>query len=212
MPLVDLSHPISTDMPGYPGTAPLSIVKTATLDDVGFEERNIIMSSHAGTHMDAPAHMIRDGQSLDRFPVDHFMGPAIVIELPAVSSLPIKVTDLEPHQNRIEAVEFVLLYTGWDRFWGRPDYFTRFPVLDMAAASWLGLFALKGLGIDTPSFDRDNSTNYPIHNLLLSRGIVLIENLTNLKRLQRVPFTLSCFPLPIKQADGSPVRAIAIVP
>lgn len=211
MPIVDLSYPIFTGMPEYPGTEPLSIVTAARHDDAGFEERRIIMSAHTGTHMDAPVHVIPGGKSLDHFPIDHFMGPGVAVDLTAVTSSRIRIADLEPYQDRLMTSAFVLLHTGWDRYWGRPDYFTRFPVLDPEAAQWLCGFAPKGMGVDAPSFDHDNSTKYPIHNLFLSRGIVLIENLTNLKRLQRVPFTLSCLPLPIQQADGSPVRAIAIV-
>jgi len=211
MQIIDLSHPITPTMPVYPGTAPPSIVTTAAIDENGFKEHQIVFSTHTGTHVDAPAHMLQDAKSLDCLPLDQFMGRAVTLNLDATSSQQIGVTELELHAGRLNTVDFVLLHTGWSKFWGQPSYFERFPVLDRDAARWLGSLGLKGLGIDAPSLDDANSSNYPIHKFFLSRKIVLIENLTSLDRLGQTPFTMACFPLPIQQADGCPVRAVAVI-
>jgi kynurenine formamidase len=211
MQIIDLSHPIAATMPVYPGTAPPSIVPTAILDKDGFVEHQIKISTHIGTHVDAPAHMLPDTESLDRLPLDHFMGNAVTLNLSAIASQKIDVAELEPHHGRLKKADFVLLHTGWSKYWGQPSYFKRFPILDRDAARWLGGLDLTGLGVDTPSLDDANSIDYPIHKHFLSRNVVLIENLTNLDQLPQTPFTVACFPLPIHQADGCPVRAVAII-
>ncbi len=211
MQIVDLSHPISAAMPVYPGTAQVSIVTTAAIDGNGFEEHQIVFSTHTGTHVDAPAHMLANTKSLEHLPLDQFMGRAVTLNLNALPSQKIGVAELKPHHDRLNRAAFVLLHTGWSKYWGQPRYYKRFPVLDHSAARWLGNFGLKGLGIDAPSLDAPGSSDYPIHKLFLSRNVVLIENLTHLDRLPQAPFTLACFPLPIQRADGSPVRAVAII-
>ncbi len=104
-----------------------------------------------------------------------------------------------------------LLHTGWSQFWGTEDYFGNFPVLHPDAATYLSAFNLKGIGSDTISFDPVDSVELPVHHILLSAGIILIENLVNLNKLPQHDFTFSCFPLNIKNGDGSPVRAVGIV-
>ena len=206
-----MSHPISSSMPVYPGTAPPSLTSTAALDENGFVEHLVQFSTHIGTHVDAPAHMLPGAKSLDRLPLNHFMGHAVALNLSTIDSKEIGVTELEPYHDRLDTADFVLLHTGWGKYWGQSRYFKQFPVLDRDAARWLSSLGLKGLGIDTPSLDNANSFDYPNHKHFLSRNVVLIENLTNLDRLPQTPFTLVCFPLPIQRADGCPVRAVALI-
>ena len=80
MNLIDLTHPISEDMPVYPGTEPPVIVTGCTVAEDGFFEKKITLFSHTGTHIDAPAHLLEDGRTLDYFPVDRYVGPAIVLD------------------------------------------------------------------------------------------------------------------------------------
>ena len=107
--------------------------------------------------------------------------------------------------------EFLLLHTGWSRFWGTKNYFAGYPVLSAEAALWLDSFELKGLGLDTISADEADSHDFPNHNILLGSDSIIIENLMNLDVLPGKHFMFSCFPLKIDQADGSPVRAVAII-
>ena len=211
MRIIDLSHPIHPTMPVYPGTAPPSIAATAALDKDGFEEHQITFTTHTGTHVDAPSHMLADAETLDRLPLAQFMGPAVMINLNTVASPKIDISALQRYEDQLHPAEFVLLHTGWNRYWGQSRYFEQFPVLERKAALWLGNFALKGIGVDTPSFDAATSTGYGVHKLFLSRNVLLIENLTNLQQLPHTPFTLACLPLPLQQADGCPVRAVAII-
>ena len=211
MRIVDLSHPIHPAMPVYPGSSPPRIDILTEVQADGFEERRLELSTHTGTHVDAPAHMLAEAEPLSRLPLEHFYGRAIMLPLVDHDSPQILKSDLQPNYGRLIKADFVLLHTGWSRYWGQAVYFDQFPVLDAGAALWLSDLGLKGIGIDTPSVDPRDCNDYTIHKTLLRRSVVLIENLTNLNQLPQDLFTFVCFPLPVHQADGSPVRAVAII-
>ena len=209
--IVDLSHVISPAMPVYPGT-PSPVIKTAfCIRENGFLEKQITLCSHTGTHIDAPAHMLEGGKTLDQLPIDRYSGRAFVFDATSIKKPCIDVQDLVPCHKVLEISDFILLRTGWGRFWGTPKYFLEYPVLTGKAAAWLGRFDLKGIGMDVISADRDDSVDYPVHKLLFGRGLIVIENLAGLDRLLHQRFIFSCFPLKIEHAEGSPVRAVAMI-
>ena len=105
-------------------------------------------------------------------------------------------------------VDFVLFWTGWSRYWGQEQYLRQYPILTAEAASYLGKCQLKGVGIDAISFDAIDSKAFEIHQQLLAQELVLIENLTRLEEVQRGA-NFFALPLPLSEADGSPVRAFA---
>ena len=210
MRIIDLSHPLKPGMPVYPGTEPPLFEVGCTIAGDGFLERKITFFSHTGTHIDAPAHIFEDGDTLDRMPLERFHGPGCVVNVADLGSPTIETADLEKHQQMIAGSDFLLIRTGWSRFWGTAAYFENYPVLSVAAADWLCRFDLKGIGLDAISADVAGSKNLPVHHRLLGRGIVIVENLTNLAALSGLDFTFSCLPLKIEQADGSPVRAVAL--
>ncbi len=209
MTAIDLSHRITQGMPVYPGTLPPTIEATTTIERDGFAEKRISMFTHTGTHMDAPAHILPGAETLDHFAVDRFLGKGTVINVSG-GQPSIGLNDLLPHEGRIRRSAFMLLYTGWARFWGSQAYFGGFPVLTEEAARWLCEFQLKGIGVDALSIDPVDAPELRIHTIVLSRGMVIIENLVNLESLIGQDFQLCCLPLKIADADGSPVRAIAI--
>ncbi|MBM4159651.1 MAG: cyclase family protein [Ignavibacteria bacterium] len=212
MTAVDLSHIIVPNMPVYPGTEPPLFTAACSIEEEGFVEKKITIYSHTGTHIDAPAHIIAGAKTLDQLPIDHFIGPAALLDLTSISKQTIDVPDVGPYRGLLKDIAFVLLRTGWSERWGTESYYTGYPVLSREAASWLGGFKLKGVGIDAISFDEPDSKDFPIHKILLAGSMILIENLTNLRMLPEDKFTLCCFPLKIDHADGSPVRAIALLP
>jgi kynurenine formamidase len=209
MILIDLSHPITQDMPVYPGTEPPVIVTGCTVAENGFFEKKITLYSHTGTHIDAPAHLIKAGKTLDAFPVERFFGPALVLDGSGAEGGIIAPENLEPHLEDFERVDFLLIRTGWSRYWGAEQYFSAFPVLSIEAAESLTCLGLKGIGFDTVSPDPIDSTDLPVHRVLMAAEMLIIENLTGLERLPGSPFAFSCLPLPFEDADGSPVRAVA---
>jgi kynurenine formamidase len=212
MRIVDLSHAITADMPVWPGTPRPDFSELCTIARDGFAEHSIRMSSHTGTHLDAPAHIIEGGDTLDRLDIGQYHGKGILIDLRDVAGGDITREALMPFGPLIDMSEFVMLHTGWGRFWGQACYDRDYPVLTDDAASWIAGFGLKGIGIDAPSFDVPGAGSYPIHRLLLGSGILLIENLANLFLLPETGFFLSIFPLGIAGAEACPVRAIAFLP
>jgi kynurenine formamidase len=209
--IIDLTHPISSGMPVYPGTEPPVLKTECTIEDIGFLEKKITLVSHTGTHMDAPAHLIKDAKTLDKFPIGQFYGRALLLNLTNIKVSTIELQKLEPHKDAIRNVDFLLLHTGWSKYWGSDKYFIDYPVLSMEAAEWLGKFRLKGIGLDTISADKVDTEKYLIHKVFLQNNTVIIENLTDLNLLPCNHFTFSCFPMSFKDADGSPVRAVGIV-
>ncbi len=208
---VDLTHPITEGMPVYPGTDPPVLRKECTIEKTGFCEKKIILYSHTGTHMDAPAHLIEGAGTLDTFPVSKFYGGAFILDCTAVQNSTIELKDLEPYHSNIGESEFLLLYTGWSRYWGDEAYFKNYPVMSIEAIRWLTQFKLKGVGLDTISVDRIDTEDFPIHMELLQNNTVIIENLANLDTVPVGSFIFSCFPMSFRDADGSPVRAVAII-
>ena len=209
MSIIDLSHPISKSMPYYPGTEPPDITSSATVSENGYAEKRICLLTHNGTHVDAPAHIIQGKTTIDNIKPDNFFGSAIMLDFSKSVKKTIDLKDLLKYKEAIEKNDFVLLNTGWCHNWGKEKYFKNFPTLSEEAAQWLCGFKLKGVGVDTISVDAVDSIGYPIHKLLLSHGINIIENLSSLDHLPRGRFLFCCFPLRIKNGDGSPVRAVA---
>ncbi len=209
--VVDLTHPISEAMPFFPGTKPPRISDSYTIAADGFAEKGLSLLSHTGTHVDAPCHLLGGAPALDELGVGHFYGPGWVLDVSQIRGRNIGIADLQKDERRIAAVDFVLLHSGWERFWGETEYFGAYPVLSSDAARWLSGFKLKGVGVDMVSLDEVDSTALVVHRALLAKNMILVENLANLGALVGKEFIFSCLPLKIADADGSPVRAVAIL-
>ncbi|HOE59677.1 MAG TPA: cyclase family protein [Bacteroidales bacterium] len=207
--IFDLTHPIAEGMPVWPGTPSPKLEKECTIEKDGFLETHLGLSSHTGTHIDAPAHILPGSYTLDKFRPEYFIGRAIKIDLTHCHH-----TILEEEflflEDFPEAFDFVLLQTGWSRYWGHPAYFRNFPVLSLQSARFLSSSQIKGIGLDAISFDLAESNTFPNHHIFMGKGILLIENLTGLEPLPLgKSFELFALPLYFRSADGAPARVIA---
>ncbi|CCO24871.1 cyclase family protein [Maridesulfovibrio hydrothermalis] len=214
MKVIDLSHIMTEGMPVYPGTKKPDIKAINTHEKNGFCEHQLIISSHTGTHIDAPAHMIKGGATLDKMDVGIFCGSGIVIDLTDkdASDRDITIDSLAAYEENICANDFILLNTGWYKHWGTQKYFSNYPALTTEAARWLADFDLKGIGVDVISIDPSGTKGFPAHKILLEKNILIIENLTDLHRITASEIFFSCLPIKFLDADGSPVRAVAMYP
>lgn len=210
MKVTDLTHIIDSDMPVFPGTEPPVFERANTLEKDGFREARITMYSHTGTHIDAPAHMLSTGPYLDNLKIEHFIGNTTILDFSNGKIKLIDVDSLKLYEEKIKNVEFIILKTGWSKYWGDRRYYEDFPSLSEESAKWLSGFNLKGIGIDAISIDDIKSTTFAVHKILMPKDIIIIENLTNLDSIRNEYFILSIMPLKNKDADGSPVRAISI--
>ena len=207
MALYDLTHPMHSEMPVYPGKGQPLIGPVATLENDGYREMHLNIDGHTGTHIDAPAHMLARGKMLNDYPVSKFTGKAVIVAIEEGTEN-IGIPLLKTFEHELRSSEFVLLRTGWSMYWGTPKYLEGFPVLTEQAAKWLTTFQLKGIGVDAISVDPVESSTWPVHHILFQSDLVIIENLIFPGNLLSGKGRLFCFPLKFDEADGSPVRAV----
>ncbi len=200
---IDLTHRLNNDTPVYPGDAVIKITTIDTVEKSGYLGHGLSFGTHIGTHIDAPAHMISGGKTLDKFGVEAFVGRGCYIFL-------------EKGQFTLEAIQkaeikpgdIVIFDTQSSYNFKKPEYFTDYPVMSEQIAQYLVDAGVKMVGVDTCSID--NQPHFPIHKILLSNNILIIENLTNVEQLTGYSSTI--YALPIKlDLDGAPARVIAEV-
>ncbi len=207
MTVIDLSHKLHRGMPLYPGTEEPAFVPVHTHIPDLFRETRLVLTSHTGTHVDAPFHILPDGPRLEDLPAEQFVGRAVVIECRGCNTITLQQVLAHP---QAEQAEFLLFRTGWDRFWGQEAYFSGYPCADARVVDYVLATGKKGIGLDTISLDPVNSI--ALHRRLLAGGKqVILENLTGLDRLPEGLFTLCALPLNFPGSDGSPVRAVALL-
>ncbi|WP_458406916.1 cyclase family protein [Anaerotignum sp.] len=211
MKIIDLTQTISETMPVYPGTEPPKLTVANTYEKDGFRETLISFYSHTGTHMDAPFHIYADRTSLDALPAEQFVGKALVIDCRDVGEG--GVIDMEYIDKTLaDQADFLLFNTGWDVNWGKENYFGEYPVVSLEVCQYLLDSQKKGVGFDVIGIDPVSDGNLIRHKMLLSqRDMVIIENLTNLDKIDSGLFTFAALPLKYKDADGAPIRAVAII-
>ncbi|RVX37775.1 kynurenine formamidase [Nonomuraea polychroma] len=211
MELVDLSVPIETGMPVYPGDPEVSVGPALTVARDGVNVLALHLGSQSGTHVDAPFHIDDALPALDELPLERFCGPAVVVD----------VRGLPPRSaigaERFEGLEpaIVLVATGWSAYWGT-DAYQAHPFLTEEAAALLVERGVRTVGIDALSVDPTPAQDFPAHRVLCGAHAVIAENLTGLERLldaQRRGRPIEVFMLPLRLpgADGAPVRALARV-
>ena len=213
MKLVDLTQLITKTMPVYPGTEPPQLSVASTYEKDGFRETLLSFFSHTGTHMDAPFHLFGDRTKLNEFPVSQFVGKALVIPCRQYGAgEEIGMEALAPVRQLADKADFLLFDTGWSNYWGSEAYFGDYPVISAEICRYALESGKKGLGFDTIGIDPIADEHLTRHRLLLSRrDIVILENLTNLEQVGTGLFTLAALPMKYADADGAPVRAVAMI-
>lgn len=211
MKVIDLTHVIEEGMPVYPGTETPRLEPANTYEKDGFQETRISMFSHIGTHMDPPAHLFPQRTTLDCFPPEQFIGKAIVIDCRDLSEgESITLDYIRRAGKKAELADFLLFNLGWDQRWGSESYFGDYPCLDDEVMDYILKGKYKGIGFDVIGLDPIADANLTRHKKLFAeKEIVNIENLCHLEQCGSGLFWFSCFPLKIKDSDGSPIRAIA---
>lgn len=179
----DLSQPVFTNCPQYPDTnpRPAHVALFYTVAVQGVNKEIVTISTHTGTHCDAPFHFFDDGVTIDRVPLETYVGNAVVLDLrdkPPGSA--IEQADVERSGERIAAGDIVLLNTGGGRRRANTKTFlTEYVYLSGAAAQWLAGRGVKGVGIDAVSMGGydDAAIAGPPHRILLGNGIFIVEDL-----------------------------------
>jgi kynurenine formamidase len=213
MKLIDLSHPLEHGQLNFPWDPKISIVPHNSVTSIGYNITQISMSTHQGTHLDAPYHFYDDGKTIDLMNLNLFFGKTTLVDLAPGSALkagtPLTMEMFKPHASKFTPNAKIIYRTGWDRMFGKPEFFSAFPTLTLEVAQWMADRRIAMLGMDTPT----PSTSWKECHLILLRKdveILIVEGLTHLEQLPE-QFTFIGFPLNIKGRDGSPIRAVAMV-
>lgn len=234
--LIDLTHPFDRQTIYWPTEAGFQLQKgTAgkTAKGYFYAANRFAAAEHGGTHIDAPFHFNRQGQTVDEIPLERFIGEAVLIDVSAQSAADadyeVSVADLhrweEKHHRQLVDV-ILLLRTGYGRRWPDrkaylgtdetgPDAVAKlhFPGLAPDAAKWLiEQRSIKAVGIDTASIDRGQSTRFGSHVKLFEHNVPVLENVAGLEELPEAGFGVMALPMKIAAGTGAPVRIVAILP
>lgn len=204
MKLVDLSQTIENGMPVYPGDSSVSLTQTRKYSKDNYNNHSLVTEMHVGTHVDGPMHMLDVKKYICDIDLEQFCGKGCVIRVQNEKLIKIK----NSYSNIIKGKDVVLIHTGMDSCYGSEEYYSNHPVLDISFCEMLVNNNIKMVGVDMPSPD---SFPFNIHKYLLSNGVLILENLTNLDKINDDDqFEVMAFPIKIR-SDSCMVRVVARV-
>jgi kynurenine formamidase len=214
---IDLSHVLNRAMPNWDEDLEPHFPRTRSLPADPLNLTEIHMSCHAGTHVDAPIHFLADGPAFHEIPLDRLYGSGVVWQIERRACETIEAADFESQEPALEPGDMVLLDTGWaDR--PNEENYPNHPYLSDDAARWLVDRRVKLLGVDFGSPDAPRNAavrkdeavfDFPVHHILLSRGVLIAENLRNVRALAGQRVELMFLALNIEGSDGAPARVAA---
>lgn len=220
--LIELTHVLTKDSPCWEGGCGFAHETLSDYSDdtteVTFKVQTLRMHAGIGTHIDAPAHCIPNGKTIDALQLNELLAPCVVIDVSPIAhpTFSLSVNDITRFENNYGLIAkgtFVIVYTGWDEYWPTAEKYRNnliFPSVSKEVAMLLLKRDIIGLGIDTLSPDTADS-GYPVHQAMLSAGKYLIENIANAKAMPPVGgFTLA-LPIRIKDITEAPTRFIGLV-
>ncbi len=210
---IDLTYPLSAGVPHVGTFAAPKFTRILEMPTKPLNVTHMDTVVHMGTHLDSPRHFFLDGPAMEAIPLVRFMGRGVIVRIDKAAYGIIEPADLDRTEPAIEPGDIVALDTGWGEKWGTPEW-DRHPCLSVEAARWLLDKRVKLVAVDTPTPDlpldrRPADFTWPVHRTLLRLGVLIAEQLANLRALagQRVEFMFG--PLPIEGSDGSPARVLA---
>ena len=221
--MVDLTHVLHRDMPFWPGTAPFVIERLADYDK-GYRMHRFSLWENIGTHIDAPAHFIEGGASVNELGLNDLVAPVAVINVQDRVALDpdyqLSVQDVltwEERNGQVRPGSLVVMNTGWYKKFSDPEAYVNqdeqgvlhFPGFSVAAAELLVERDVAGIGIDTLSLDPGNDLSFPVHRIILGAGKFQVENLNNLDALPAAGAVAVIGVLPVKDASQAQARIFA---
>ena len=210
---IDLTLTISQNLPTFPGSPKPSFIPWSKIKTDGYNLELLFLSSHTGTHLDAPFHFVKKGGKIHQISLSRLISDAILIRLHKGSNQSITKNDIinfEKKCGKIKENSTLVFSTGWQKNLQKKYYFLKNPGLSDSAATYLISKKLNLVGIDSPSIDLGKNSKFSVHHILAKNNVLILENLCNLEKISGVYFKLIVLPLKLKDATGSPVRAIAI--
>ena len=210
MIVTDLSQEISSQTKVFPSDPQPHFIRWSKFEIQGYDSEVMVLSTHTGTHMDAPSHFIKNGKTIDQIQIERFVSKAILFKISKNSNETINLTDIYNEQQFIEKDDVVIFSTGWEKMNKKEPYLSN-PGISKEVAKLLVDKGVNIVCIDGPSIDTSTNLEFIVHKILLSNDILIIENLCNLDTFEHCSrFEFISSPLKIKNASGSTMRAIAI--
>ncbi len=201
---IDISLTLSDGMVIWPGDPPVRIDRAQDLEKGDSHSlSNLSMGSHSGTHIDAPAHFLKGGITIDQAPLDVLIGTARVIEIADAES----IKPAELRQHRFRKGDRILFKTRNSASWRTARRFVDgFVYITAEGAKYLAEQGVSVIGVDYLSVGGYHRDGTEVHTILLGAGVWLIEGL-DLSDARAGRYDLVCLPLKIKDGDGAPARA-----
>ena len=209
MKIFDISVPVSAGMPVWPGDPQVVLERYRTISSGNFSnDSKLACSVHTGTHVDAPAHFIENGKTVENLSLNTLIGPAVVANLPEADIITPDMLDalaLSPQTTRL------LLKTRNSALWADPHHHFHqdFVALSTQAAQWIIRKGIDLVGIDYLSIQLFKDAEPLTHRTLLDEGIIIVEGL-NLKDVAPGIYQLICLPIKLSGSDGAPTRAVLV--
>ncbi len=208
--IVDLTLPLYADVPVKPGDPRVVIDELRDIATEGYRLTHLSIGTHTGTHIDAPSHIIKAGDTLNSISFDVLVGPCCLVNVAGEPGSSIVLKDLIIHEEAIRSAGRVVLKSGWAKRWGTPEYYRNSPSITMEAARWLAgkdvHVKLVGFDMPTPSVKQE----IDIHKVFLKAGIPIVECL-NLENLTQSHFEIVVAPLPLHNREGAPCRVLGLL-
>ena len=195
---IDLTLTISENLPTFPGSPKPQFIPWEKIVTDGYNLELMFLSSHSGTHMDAPFHFLDKGKTIDQISPNRLVTDAILIRLRKGSNQPITKKDLlnfESKNDKIPNNSTIVFYTGWSNNLEEKYYFEKNPGLSIDAAKYLATKNTNLVGIDSPSIDLGTDSKFSVHHILSKNNVLIVENLTNLEKIKTQNFRLVVLPL-----------------
>jgi len=214
MKIVDLTLTVSDKIPTFPGSPQPSFIPWENVREDGYNLELLFLSTHTGTHMDAPYHFLEKGAKIHEISLKKLVSEAVLIKSKkkgGESITKIDIQKFEKKHGKIDGFSSVIFSTDWQRNLQKKYYFTKNPGLSVSAAKYLASKKINLVGIDSPSIDLGKDSKFSVHQIFAKKGMLIVENLANLEKIKSSKFHLVVLPLKLKNATGSPVRAIAFV-
>lgn len=200
----DISWPIIPGMTEYKDRKTVTIIEKKTFAADSVRESIIIMGSHTGTHIDSPAHFLRDGKNMGDFEMKPITGPSVVLDLMDVEES-ITKEDLIPYKDYIRGKRVLFKTKNSMRAYNDP-FDKTFIYLDQTGAQFLADEHAAAVGIDYLGIER-NQKDHTTHLILLQADIPIIEGL-RLMHISEGEFFLVCVPLSVPSLEAAPARAL----
>ncbi len=220
--IVDLTHTLHPKIPTWDGSCGFEHSIDHDYDSKAICQFRIhklnFKKAGVGTHMDAPAHCVPGGVTIDQLPLSDLIAPCYLIDVSEFSheNYRISLKDIETYENKygiIESGSFVMIRTGWERFWQTDDKYRNnlvYPFISTDAGELLLKRNIIGIGVDTLSPDRPED-NFPLHRLFLGAGKYIVENAANLVNLPPRGSFIMALPIKLRGGSEAPIRLIGLI-